>query len=128
MDVVAQEAAARPGYEFELDANLRHVVLRDLSEHPAARRVIEQIADDELATVLLPELAVEVPAPGIELPSCLGRIVGDDGAVVLVALLPGEIDVVVECDRVAGEAVLDDLGDGLPVDALGHSAAQRLVG
>lgn len=119
VDVVAEETAAGLGLKFEFDADLRQGVLGDLGELPGALCVVEQIADDELATVLLPERAASPPAQGVQLPFRLFRVVGDNAAVVLVAVLAGDEDVVVQWHRVAGEAVLGDPGDGVSVDALG---------
>ena len=90
-------------------------------------RVEEHIADDQLAAVLLAELAVESPAQRVEFLLGLLRVEGDHAAVVLVALLAGDVDVVVQRDRVVGEAALGDVGDRLAVDALGDRQPQRLV-
>ena len=90
-------------------------------------RVVEHVADDQLAAVLLAELAVESPAERVEFLFGLLRVEGHDGAVVLVALLAGDEDVVVQRNRIVGQPALGDVGDGLPVDALGDRQPQRLV-
>ena len=65
------------------------------------------------------------PAQRVEFLLGLLRVEGDDAAVVLVALLAGDVDVVVQRHGVVGEAALDDVGDGLAVDALGDGPPQR---
>lgn len=62
-------------------------MLRDLGKLSAALRVVEQQAYDELATILLPELTVLLPAQGVEVPFRPFRVVGNDAAVVLIAFL-----------------------------------------
>ena len=120
--------AAALGVEIQLDSDLGEVVLRDLAELTGGERVVQHIADDELAAVLLAELPVESPAQRVQFLLGLFGVKGDDGAVVLVALLPGDVDVVVQRDGIVREPALGDVGDRLAVDGLGDRQPQRLVG
>ncbi len=82
-------------------------------------RVEEHVADHQLAAVLLAELAVHPPTQRVEFLFGLLGVEGDHPAVVLVALLAGDVDVVVQRSGLVGQAALHDIGDGLTVDALG---------
>ena len=81
-----------------------------------------------MLSVLGAELAVLLPAQRVEFGLGLLRVVADHRAVVLVALLAGDEDVVAQRRRVLHQAALADVDDRLPVDALGDRLAQRLVG
>ncbi len=88
--------------------------------------VVEQTADDELATV-----PSQTPLQGVQLPFRLFRFKRRQLALLsLVAVLAGDEDG--GCSSVApgslGEAVLGDPGDGVSVDALGDHQAQRVGG
>ncbi len=128
VDVVREESAATLSVKVQLDSDLGEVVLRDLAELTGGQRVVEHIADDELAAVLLAELPVESPAQCVQFLLGLLGVIGDNRAVVLVARLPGDIDVVVQRDGIVREPPLGDVGDRLAVDGLGDRQTQRLVG
>jgi hypothetical protein len=78
------------------------------------------LTDDELLTVLGPELAVLLPAQGVQFGLGLLRVVGHGGAVVPVPLLARDEDVVAQRCRVVDQSALGHVDDGLAVDALGH--------
>lgn len=71
-----------------LTPDLRQVVLRDQRDLSSGLRVVEDVANNQLFAVFLPELAVELPAESVEFLLGLVRVVGDGLAVVLVACWP----------------------------------------
>ena len=126
-DVVREEAGAALGVDFELHADLSEAVLRDLGDLFGRVRVEEHVANHQLAAVLLAELAVEAPSERVEFLFGLLRVEGHRLAVVLIALLARDEDVVVQRHRFVDQAPLGDVRDRLPVDALGDCQPQRLV-
>ena len=126
IDFVGKAVEAASGKR--LDAYLREVVLGDLRVLAGGYRIVEDVADDQLAAVLLAELPVEFPAQAVEVLAGLVRVVSGWGAVVLVTLLTCDVDVVVQRRGMSGQAVLNDVDDGLAIDTLAHRQPQPLVG
>ncbi len=82
----------------------------------------------ELLAVLLAHRSIELPAQRVQVPARLVGVVSAGCAVVLVAELAGDEDVVVQRHRVIGQAMLDDVDDGLAIDAPADRQAEPLVG
>ena len=127
-DVLIEESVARLDVEYQLDTDVCQVLLCDQGDLPARWRVVEHVPDDELPTVFLPPRPVPPPAQRIQIPAGLFRVVSGWRAVVLVSDLADDINVIVQGQRVIGQAVLDDIDDRLTVDGAADRQAQLLVG
>ena len=118
--VIGEEAISRLGVDHQLHPNLGQAVLRDESDLWVVWCVVHHVTNDQRLTVLLAELPVHLPAECIEFPFGFLGVVRHDLTVVLVALLAGDVDVVVEWCGLVDQAALGHICNRLAIDALRH--------
>jgi hypothetical protein len=123
VDVVGEESVGRLDVQLQFHPDLGEIVLRHLGHLSAGWGVEEHVANHQGAAVLRPELAVELPAQRVEFGLGLLRVVGHRSAVVLVAVLAGDEDVVAQRGRIVHQTTLGDVHDGLAVDAFSDCLA-----